>query len=179
MTRSFIAGDAVNVGAAQTWTGVLNAVYPVSACIVSLLMTRLSRKLGNKPVYAATLLCGAIGFIWLSFAQNQYWQMIPMLFIGIAWAGILAMPYSICRAITPGIGCLHGHLHFTVVIPQICMTLGGAMVSLIRNAASESSRHAGRAAKAAADSRIVPVFIIQASSCFGLCLRVFCKRKII
>jgi maltose/moltooligosaccharide transporter len=184
ITRSFIAGDAVNVGAAQTWTGVLNAVYPVSACIVSLLMTRLSRKLGNKPVYAATLLCGAIGFIWLSFAQNQYWQMIPMLFIGIAWAGILAMPYSILsRAIDArASGAYMGIFNFTVVIPQICMgLLGGAMVSLIRNAAFGKASYAmlDGAAKAAADSRIAAgIFIIAGIFMLLACVCVyFVKEK--
>lgn len=166
VTRSFIVGDTINLGAAQTWTGVLNAVYPVSACIASLLMTRLSNKFGSKPVYSATLLCGAIGFIWLSFAHNQYEQMIPMLFIGIAWAGILAMPYSILSKAIDGraSGTYMGIFNFTVVIPQIFMgILGGAMVSLIRNAAFGKSAYMALdgAAKAAADSRIAAcIFII-------------------
>ena len=156
ITRSFIVGDTINLGAAQTWTGVLNAVYPISACIASLLMTRLSNKFGSKPVYSATLLCGAIGFIWLSFAHNRYEQMIPMLFIGIAWAGILAMPYSILSKAIDGraSGTYMGIFNFTVVIPQIFMgILGGAMVSLIRNAAFGKSAYMALdgAAKAAAD----------------------------
>lgn len=166
ITRTFIDGDVVNMGAAQTWTGVLNAVYPVSACIVSLLMTRLASRFGNKPVYAATLLCGAIGFIWLSFAQDKYMLMLPMLLIGIAWAGILAMPYSILsRAIDArASGAYMGIFNFTVVIPQIFMgLLGGAMVSVIRNAAfgKASYQALSGAAKAAADSNIAAsIFII-------------------
>lgn len=166
ITRSFIIGDVVNTGAAQTWTGVLNAVYPVSACIISLLMTRIAAKFGNKPVYAATLLCGAIGYIWLSFAENQYVQMLPMLLIGIAWAGILAMPYSILsRAIDArASGAYMGIFNFTVVIPQICMgLLGGALVSIIKNATMGKAAYMALdgAARTAADSRIAAgIFII-------------------
>lgn len=166
ITRSFIEGDTINLGAAQTWTGVLNAVYPVSACIASLLMTRISNKFGSKPVYSATLLCGAIGFLWLSFAHNQYEQMIPMLFIGIAWAGILAMPYSILSKTIDAraSGAYMGIFNFTVVIPQIFMgILGGTIVSIIKNATFGKAAYLALdgAAKAAADSRIAAgIFII-------------------
>jgi len=168
ITSAFISNGAVNMGEAQTWTGVLNAVYPVSACIISLMMTKLADKFGNKPVYACTLVCGAIGYLWLAFAQNQYVMMIPMIFIGIAWAGVLAMPYSIlARAIDArASGAYMGIFNFTVTIPQICMgLLGGAMVTLIKNATFGKAAYAAmdEVAKVQADSRIAAgMFIIAA-----------------
>lgn len=138
ITGSFIdeSGTGVNIGAAETWTGVLNAVYPVPACIVAIFMTRIAGKFGNKAVYAACLLCGAVGYLGLTFINNKYAMMIPMIGIGIAWAGILAMPYSILsKAIDArSSGAYMGIFNFTITIPQIIMGLaGGSIVRLIKN----------------------------------------------
>ena len=57
--------------------------------------------------------------------------MIPMVGIGIAWAGILAMPYAILsRAVEPRhMGVYMGIFNFTITIPQIVIGLtGGAIV---------------------------------------------------
>ncbi|MGM9742173.1 MAG: MFS transporter [Candidatus Cryptobacteroides sp.] len=138
ITSAFIdaAGTSVNIGAAETWTGVLNAVYPVPACIASIFMTQIANRFGNKPVYAACLLSGAVGYLGLTLIHNQYLLMVPMVFIGIAWAGILAMPYSILsRAIDArSSGAYMGIFNFTITIPQIVMGLvGGSVVSLVKN----------------------------------------------
>ena len=128
------AGAVLTEGATATWVGVLNAVYPVPACIIALFMTQIAQRYGNKTVYAATLACGALGFLGLSLIHNQYLLMLPMVGIGIAWAGILAMPYSILsRAIDAGsAGAYMGIFNFTIVIPQICMgLLGGVIVKYV------------------------------------------------
>ncbi len=128
------AGVVLAEGATATWVGVLNAVYPVPACIIALFMTRIANRYGNRTVYAATLACGALGFLGLSLLHNQYLLMLPMIGIGIAWAGILAMPYSILsRAIDANsAGAYMGIFNFTIVIPQICMgLLGGVIVKYV------------------------------------------------
>ena len=170
VTRAFINGSEVLNGEAQTWTGVLNAVYPVSACIISLLMTRLANKYGNKTVYALCLLCGAIGYASLAFCTGKVAMIFPMIFIGIAWAGVLAMPYSILsRAIDArSSGAYMGIFNFTVTIPQICMgLLGGVMVSLLRGVLVPGGKAVyetlDTVSKAQADSTVaVGMFIIAA-----------------
>jgi len=125
------SGAVLSEGATQTWVGVLNAIYPIPACIVSLFMAKIAMRYGNKPVYAACLLCGAAGFIGLTLLRNQYALMIPMVGIGIAWAGILAMPYSILsRALDARRnGVYMGIFNFTITIPQIAIGfLGGLIV---------------------------------------------------
>ncbi len=97
-------------------------------------MTQIANRYGNRPVYAVCLACGALGFLGLTLIYNQYLMMIPMVFIGIAWAGILAMPYSILsRAIDARrAGVYMGIFNFTIVIPQIFMGLvGGVIVKYI------------------------------------------------
>ena len=90
-----VTGEVLSAGATQTWVGVLNGIYPIPACIASIFLSRIAARYGNKAVYAACLLCGALGFGGLLLVHNQYLMMLPMVGIGIAWAGILAMPYSI------------------------------------------------------------------------------------
>ena len=137
ISASFIdpSGASVNMGGAETWTGVLNAVYPVPACIASIFMAKIAAKYGNKSVYAVTLFLGALGFLGLTMITDKYMMMLPMIGIGIAWAGILAMPYSILsRAIDPrSSGAYMGIFNFTITIPQIMMgLLGGSIVKAVK-----------------------------------------------
>ena len=125
------AGQVLTDGATQTWVGVLNGIYPIPACIAALFLGKIAARYGNRAVYAVTLLFGAFGFAGLYFMHNQYMLMIPMVGIGIAWAGILAMPYSILsRAVDASkMGVYMGIFNFTITIPQIAMGLaGGAIV---------------------------------------------------
>ena len=170
VTRAFITADGVLNGEAQTWTGVLNAVYPVSACIISLLMTKLANKLGNKAVYSLCLLSGSIGYAALAFCAGKISMIFPMVFIGIAWAGVLAMPYAILsRAIDArSSGAYMGIFNFTVTIPQICMgLLGGLFVALLRGILVPGGKEVYEAldpvAKAQADSSVATGMIILAA----------------
>jgi len=125
------SGQVLSDGATQTWVGVLNGIYPVPACIAALFLGRIAARYGNKPVYAVCLLFGALGFAGLYLLHNQYALMIPMVGIGIAWAGILAMPYSILSRATDAanMGAYMGIFNFTITIPQIVIGLtGGAIV---------------------------------------------------
>lgn len=124
-------GEILSAGATQTWVGVLNGTYPIPACIAALFLGRIAARWGNRPVYAACLLLGAAGFAGLCLLHNQYALMIPMVGIGIAWAGILAMPYAILsRAVEPRhMGVYMGIFNFTITIPRIVIGLtGGAIV---------------------------------------------------
>ena len=123
-------GAVLSEGATQTWTGVLNGIYPIPACIISIFLSSIAARWGNKKVYAACLLCGALGFAGLLFIHNQYLMMIPMIGIGIAWAGILAMPYSILsrEVDAQNMGAYMGIFNFTITIPQIVIGLTGGFI---------------------------------------------------
>ena len=124
------AGAVLSDGATQTWVGVLNGIYPVPACLVSIFLSRIAARYGNKTVYAACLLCGALGFSGLLVIHNQYLMMLPMVGIGIAWAGILAMPYSILSrdVQAANMGAYMGIFNFTITIPQIVIGLAGGLI---------------------------------------------------
>ncbi len=123
-------GAVLSEGATQTWVGVLNGIYPVPACIAALFLGKIAEKYGNKLVYAVCLAFGALGFVGLYLLHNQYALMIPMIGVGIAWAGILAMPYSILSraADAANMGAYMGIFNFTITIPQIFMGLAGGSI---------------------------------------------------
>lgn len=123
-------GALLSEGATQTWVGVLNGIYPIPACLVSLVMGGLAVRYGNKPVYAVSLLFGAAGFFGITQLHDQYALMLPMVGIGIAWAGILAMPYSILsRAVDAHyMGVYMGIFNFTITVPQIVIGLTGGLI---------------------------------------------------
>ncbi len=123
-------GVVLSEGATQTWVGVLNGIYPIPACLVSLVMGGVAARYGNKLVYAVSLLFGAAGFLGLTQLHDQYALMLPMIGIGIAWAGILAMPYSILsRAVDAHhMGVYMGIFNFTITIPQIVIGLTGGLI---------------------------------------------------
>ena len=123
-------GAVLSEGATQTWVGVLNGIYPVPACIAALFLGKIAEKYGNKLVYAVCLAFGALGFVGLYLLHNQYAMMIPMIGVGIAWAGILAMPYSILSraADAANMGAYMGIFNFTITIPQIFMGLAGGSI---------------------------------------------------
>lgn len=124
-------GAVLADGATQTWVGVLNGTYPVPACIAALFLGRIAARWGHKTVYAACLLLGALGFAGLCLLRDQYALMLPMVGIGIAWAGILAMPYAILSRTIEArhMGVYMGIFNFTITLPQIVIGLsGGAIV---------------------------------------------------
>ena len=123
-------GAVLTDGQTQTWVGVLNGTYPIPACIASLFIGAIAARCGNKIVYAVCLLFGALGFAGLCCFSDQYLLMLPMVGIGIAWAGILAMPYAILsRAIEARrMGVYMGIFNFTITIPQIVVGLTGGVL---------------------------------------------------
>jgi len=124
------AGEILSAGETQSWVGILNAAYPVPACIMAIFMTKITARFGNKVTYAFCLLCGAIGYFALTQISNQYWLLLPMVGIGIAWAGILALPYAILSKSIDArrMGVYMGIFNFTITIPQIVVGLTGGLI---------------------------------------------------
>lgn len=124
------SGHLLSSSDASNWVGILNAVYPIPACIAALFMTNIANKFGNKIVYAVCLLFGAIGFCCLPLLNNQFALMVPMLGIGIAYAAILAMPYAILSKALDArrTGVFMGIFNFTITIPQIVVGAVGGLI---------------------------------------------------
>lgn len=121
---------------AGDWVGVIFAVYSVFSALFALVIVWLSNKIGNKGVYSISLLLGGLGFIGMMMCETKYELIIPMLGLGVAWAAILAMPYTILSKSIKSdrMGVYMGIFNFTITIPQIvCGILGGSIVTYIFN----------------------------------------------
>lgn len=116
---------------AGNWVGICFGVYSLIAALFSIIMPRFIKITSRKFVYAASLLLGGLGFVSTYFFKDQYMLLISMVGIGIAWAGILAMPYAILSGSLPAkrMGIYMGLFNLTVVIPQILSgVIGGPIL---------------------------------------------------
>jgi maltose/moltooligosaccharide transporter len=113
--------------AAGNWTGVLQGVYGIFAILFSSVMPKIADKIGRKPTYSFALFVGAVGLVSMFFIKDKYALFVSMLGIGIAWAGILAMPYTILSAALPPskMGVYMGLFNATITIPQIAAGVFG------------------------------------------------------
>ncbi|MDR1884292.1 MAG: MFS transporter [Prevotella sp.] len=124
---------------AGDWNGVLSGAYAVFAVVFAVFMARIADKLGRKKVYSFALLMGAAGLISMYFITDQYLLILSMSGVGIAWSGILAMPYAILSGVLPAkrMGLFMGLFNATITIPQITASLvGGLMFKYIAGGSS-------------------------------------------
>ncbi len=119
---------------AGDWVGVLFGIYNGISAIYAFFLPAIALKLGRKKTHAFSLIIGGLGLISIYFAPNQYWLILSMVGVGIAWASILAMPYAILAGSIPlkKMGVYMGIFNFFIVIPQIINALfGGPLVEYL------------------------------------------------
>ena len=96
------------------WAGYCSGFYNVVCFIVSPMLPSVVRRIGKRATHSVCLLAGALGLISIAFIHDQWLLFAPMLGVGVAWASILSMPYSILSASIPQNrdGSLHGYFQF-------------------------------------------------------------------
>jgi maltose/moltooligosaccharide transporter len=107
------------------WVGILFGIYNGVSAIFAMLIPVIARKLGKARTHFVALFLGGIGLIITYFMPDKYTMIIPMLFIGIAWASILAMPYAMLSNVIPParMGIFMGIFNFFITLPQIVSAL--------------------------------------------------------
>ena len=121
---------AYNEGA--DWVGVLFASYNGVAAIGAFLLPWLARRIGKVRTHVFGLLCGAAGFATILVTRDAQLLLLAMVFIGIAWASILTMPYAILAgALDPRkYGIYMGLFNIFIVVPQLIVaTVMGAVIN--------------------------------------------------
>jgi maltose/moltooligosaccharide transporter len=110
---------------AGDWVGILFGVYNGVAMLFALALPWIASKTNRKITHAISLICGAIGLISFYFITNEYWLILSMVGVGIAWASVLAMPYAILAGSIPPakMGVYMGIFNFFITIPQIVCSL--------------------------------------------------------
>jgi maltose/moltooligosaccharide transporter len=110
---------AYNDGA--DWVGVLFAAYSAFAALAAFALAPLSQRIGLRATHLLCLVMGGASFISFNFIRDPDWLLLPMAGIGVAWAAILAIPYSLLSGAVPAkkMGVYMGIFNFFIVIPQL------------------------------------------------------------
>ena len=117
---------------AGNWTGVLYAVQAMGSVAWAMVLPRFAN---TKMAYSVSLALGAVGFALIPFCADKYWQFVPFLLIGCAWAAMLAMPFTFVTNALQGRGHMGAYLGLfngTICLPQIVAALcGGQLLHLV------------------------------------------------
>jgi maltose/moltooligosaccharide transporter len=123
---------------AGNWVGILFAVQAVGSVLWALFIPKFK---SVKLAYVVSLLVGALGFASVYFIHDQYLLFVSFLLIGVAWAAMLAIPFTLLTNSLSGnhIGTYLGLFNGTICLPQIVAAacgglllkaVGGAQVSM-------------------------------------------------
>ena len=107
------------------WVGILFGIYNGISAIFAFCIPYIAKKLGKLKTHAVSLLMGGLGLVLMYFMPDKTMMIIPMIFIGIAWASILSMPYAILAGVLPAsqMGIMMGIFNFFITLPQIFSAL--------------------------------------------------------
>jgi maltose/moltooligosaccharide transporter len=119
------------------WGGNCFAMYSAVCFAFSFALPAVAQRLGRTLTHGLCLLMGAIGLLSVAFISSKYLLLLSMVGVGVAWASILSMPYSILAgALPPGkTGIYMGIFNFFIVIPEILAALvfGKIMETFLTN----------------------------------------------
>ena len=119
------------------WAGICFGMYSAVCFVFSFSLPLIARRLGRKNTHSLCLGCGAAGLISVALIHSPSLLLLPMVGVGIAWASILSMPYSVLAGVLPPerTGVYMGIFNFFVVLPEITASLffGWVMNHLLHN----------------------------------------------
>jgi maltose/moltooligosaccharide transporter len=106
---------------AGNWVGVMFAMYNGISALAAFALPVLARATSRKACHAVCLAIGGLSLASMFFIHDKHALMLPMVGVGLAWASVLTMPYSILAAALPAnrMGYYMGLFNFFVVIPQV------------------------------------------------------------
>jgi maltose/moltooligosaccharide transporter len=94
-------------------------------------------RIGKKYTHTLCLLVGGMGLVSVYFVDQPNLLYVSMGLVGIAWASILSMPYSMLSGYIPEhkMGMYMGIFNFFIVLPEIIASLffGKIMSSYLNN----------------------------------------------
>lgn len=107
------------------WAGICIAFYNLVCLGVSFLIPILSRRWGRVTTHAVCLMCGSVGLMSLFLVHSRYPILLSMIGVGIAWASILSIPYSLLMddLSEDQSGVYMGLFNVFVTLPQIAMSV--------------------------------------------------------
>lgn len=107
------------------FAGLTLSYYNLITFVFALFIPVIANKIGRKYTHALCLTAGAIGLISVRFIDTPEFLYLSMTGVGIAWASILSMPYSMLSNCLPEnkVGIYMGIFNFFIVLPEIIASL--------------------------------------------------------
>ena len=107
------------------WAGLCMAMYNLVCGCFSFVLPKIVRRLSASVTHGLCLFVGALALASLGFIHSQYWILLPMVGIGIAFASMLSLPYAmLVPVLPPEKNCLYmGLFNCFIVIPEIIAAL--------------------------------------------------------
>lgn len=108
------------------WAGVCFAMYSLVCFCFAFALPPMARVLGRRLTHAICLTAGGLGLLSVGLIEDPRLLILSMVGVGIAWASILSMPYSILAGSLPPhrMGIFMGIFNFFIVLPEIAASLG-------------------------------------------------------
>jgi solute carrier family 45 protein 1/2/4 len=127
------------------WGSFGLAGFAFVSLIFSPIVPALTNRFGTKPVY---FVCNALLVVALFLpviVRNKYVALLTLSLFGIPWSITMTIPFAIVANIAPEEekGIYMGILNIFVVLPQLCMSAVGALLSYLSNGNVVSAFGAG------------------------------------
>lgn len=141
VARDIFKGDPESSSATYTrgleYANTTSAILNLVTFVFSFTLPFWVAKLGRKMTHTFCLLIGGTGLIVVNYISEPYMLYVAMSMVGIAWASILSMPYSMLAGHLPEnkIGIYMGIFNFFIVLPEILASLffGRIMENYLNN----------------------------------------------
>ena len=106
-------------------TGLMNGTYNLVTMVVALALVPFAARFGNKLVYVVSLFMTGFAMIALPLIHNEWLLLLPMVLLGIGWATMMGVPYSMVSKVIPQErrGVYMGIVNMMIVIPMFIQTL--------------------------------------------------------
>lgn len=125
----------------------MNLTYNLVTMLVALILVPIAARLGNKLVYVFGLFGTSIALLSIPFIQDANLVLLPMILMGIGWAAMMGIPYSMVSKIIPQEkrGVYMGIVNMMIVIPMMIQTVtfGPIIKNLLNNSAVNAILFAG------------------------------------
>ena len=125
----------------------MNLTYNLVTMIVALILVPIAARVGNKLVYMMGLFGAGIALLSIPHIQNENLVLLPMILMGIGWAAMMGIPYSMVSKIVPQEkrGVYMGILNMMIVVPMFIetITFGPIIKYLLGNNAVNAIMFAG------------------------------------
>lgn len=123
------ASQAYQSGA--DWVGILFATYNGVAALYAFAMPLLVRRIGEPACHALNLLAGSAAYLAIPLVRDPHMLLVAMVGMGLAWASILTVPYSLLAGALPPrkLGVYMGIFNIFIVVPQLVVSTAMSSVA--------------------------------------------------